>query len=159
MAKKETVRPELPKVRRHKWRDAGWLAMEPAKLGTVVACFSAGLALLFLFVRQRLGTPMPIGDVALGVVKTFVVSYVATGLFVLYLLWVAERELAPPEESKKLKSLKEDEDGGVALLEDDEAAQEDAQTEIDVMAEALDRLGPQKGGAANDAAPRDPEEQ
>ena len=40
---------------------------------------------------------MGVLDVAIGVGLTFVVSYAATGCFVWFLLWVAERELEPEE--------------------------------------------------------------
>lgn len=50
------------------------------------------LAMGYYVLRQTLGVQYGVGPFLIGVSLTFVAGYTMTGLFVYYLLWVAERE-------------------------------------------------------------------
>jgi hypothetical protein len=151
VTKKKPQRNELPRIRRHRWKESGWLILEPSRIGAIAGCFFSGVAALVYLVRQQLGIPMAIADVALGVAKSFVVSYVAAGVFVLYLLWIAERELLPPDEPKKRRGLK----GDKAVRADDSPADPEAaqgsSSDVDVLTEALERIN---SGGDRDSNPR-----
>lgn len=77
--------------------------MEPARLAPVGAALFALLALLFYVLRQFQGVSMAVGDVVVGVALTFVVAYAATGIFVYYVLRLAEHE-RPVEEPEPEES-------------------------------------------------------
>jgi len=95
--KKEFEKPERPRLRRRPDTGPQWLVLEPARLALVGGSFFATVALAYQVVRQWRGATLGIFEVAIGVGLTFVVSYAATGCFVWFLLWVAERELEPEE--------------------------------------------------------------
>jgi hypothetical protein len=100
MMGKKPEKPERPKLAPFLgWlgaKEAKWLIVEPRKIGLFGGAVFGTLALVFYFVRQLFGHPMSIQEVLIGAFLTFVVGYAGTGLFVVYVLWVGEREI--PEE-------------------------------------------------------------
>ncbi len=90
---------ERPHLRRlFSDRPAGKLILEPSRVALVAALAFSTFYLLLWFVRGALGTPVPPMTVVVSVGLTFVVSYAAVGLFVIYLLWVGEKEFPEIEE-------------------------------------------------------------
>lgn len=77
-------------------RQPAWLVMEPNRLGLLGGSLFAFLATLYFVARNLLGAQLPPSQVLVGVGITFVISYAAVGIFVWYLLYVAEREFGPP---------------------------------------------------------------
>ena len=100
---KKPEKPERPKLAPFLgWlgaKEAKWLIVEPRKIGLFGGAVFGTLALVFYFIRQLLGHPMMIQEVLIGTFFTFVVGYAGTGLFVVYVLWVGEREI--PEETEE----------------------------------------------------------
>lgn len=72
------------------------MKLEPAGLATVGGLFFATCSVVVYLVRQLAGGEIPLQDVVVGVTLTFVVSYAGTGLFVWYMLHLAEGELDRP---------------------------------------------------------------
>jgi len=100
-------------------RGPAWLVLEPHRLGLVAAAFFTLLAALFYLLRSSAGASFSPGDVLVGAMSTFVVSYAAVGLFVWYVLLVADREFGPqvaPEKKKRslVESEKKSERAGTA---------------------------------------------
>jgi hypothetical protein len=98
--KPERPRPKPP------WKEEnrpGWLIPEPARLAPVGGLFCALIALFYYSIRQYAGIQYGVGPFLVGVSLTFVIGYTTTGLFVYYLLWVAEREF-PREEKLDLST-------------------------------------------------------
>jgi hypothetical protein len=94
-------RPDRPQLRRLGKTNPSWLLLEPARIALISGvCFST-LALTYFFIRQLSGVSMGVQDVIVGVALTFLVSYAATGLFMIYLLSVAEREIPIAEKMVK----------------------------------------------------------
>lgn len=96
---------ERPQLRRlFTGAPTGKLILEPARIALAAALILATFCLVLFFVRGAVGQPVPPMTVVVGVGLTFVVSYTAVGILVVYLLWVGERELPeieeiePPEE-------------------------------------------------------------
>lgn len=77
-------------------RAPAWLVLEPNRLGLLGAAIFATLAMLYFGVRNAAGAQLPPRQVLVGVGITFVLSYAAVGIFVWYMLFVAEREFGPP---------------------------------------------------------------
>jgi hypothetical protein len=69
------------------------LKLEPAGLAAVGGLFFATCSVVVYLVRQLTGSAISLQDMAVGVSLTFVVSYGGTGLFVWYMLHLAEGEL------------------------------------------------------------------
>ena len=87
-------------------RGPQWLVLEPHRLGMAAAALFSVLAMLGYNIAGWLGVPVPVSQMLIGAVATFVISYAAVGLFVWYVLLVAEREFgAPVERGKKSLSL------------------------------------------------------
>jgi len=82
-------------------RRGGRLALDPHRLGLLGGVACATLALFAYVVRQRFGGPMLPSEVLVGVSATFVVSYALIGIFVWYLLRLAEHEFGPPGGAKR----------------------------------------------------------
>lgn len=98
MAKRKPKKPPRPKLR--KWfpqRGPTWLKLEPAGLATVGGLFFATCSMLVYLARQLFGSDIELPDIVVGVVLTFVVSYAGTGIFVWYMLHLAEGELGRPK--------------------------------------------------------------
>jgi hypothetical protein len=92
--------PERPKPWRP-WQGKnreGRIVFEPARIAPIGGACFAVLALAFYLFRQVAGSPMAAGDVLVGVALVFVAGYAATGIFVYWLLLVADRELPSIEE-------------------------------------------------------------
>ena len=103
MAKRKPKKPPRPKLR--KWfphRGPTWLKLEPAGLATVGGLFFTACSVVVYLVRQLTGHDIALQDVVAGVTLTFVVSYAGTGLFVWYLLHLAEDELDHPHAQPKV---------------------------------------------------------
>lgn len=106
-AGKKTKRPEQPKLRNVFGKpDSAWLILEPHRVGLLIATLITTVLLSIQFIRQLQGTTVDTGSLLVGALTLFVVSYGASGLFVWYLLYVRERELAPLEEKKVSHELK-----------------------------------------------------
>ncbi|MBI2425019.1 MAG: hypothetical protein HYV27_19495 [Candidatus Hydrogenedentes bacterium] len=84
--------------------------MDPARIAPVGGTFFAALAMLYFVALQAGGTAIPPMDVVLGVLKTFVVSYAGTGLFVYFVMRVIEREF-PEEDPRRRLGLSGSEEG------------------------------------------------
>lgn len=126
MMSKKPVKPERPKLAPFLgWlgsKEPRWLIVEPQKIGVVGGTLFATLALLYYVIRQLLGYTMMIQDVVLGVLLTFVVGYAGTGLFVVYILWVGEREIPEVKEEKERRP---------SERRAEEASKEDAAAPVD----------------------------
>ncbi len=70
--------------------------------------FFAWILLVVQFIRQFSGTPTLNLHLFVGLAIAFVIGYAATGLFVYYLLIVAERELPEAEEDDYLTTRKKE---------------------------------------------------
>jgi hypothetical protein len=100
------MKPVLPHIpeRPRPWRPwqnknrQGRIVFEPARIAPIGGACFAVLALAFYLLLQVLGSPMAAGDVLVGVALVFVAGYTATGIFVYWLLLVADRELPVIEE-------------------------------------------------------------
>lgn len=104
---KKPRRPEQPRLRNVFGRpNAAWLILEPHRVGLLIGTLAATLLLSIQFIRQLQGALVDVGSLLVGALTLFVVSYGASGLFVWYLLYVRERELAPVEEKKVSHELK-----------------------------------------------------
>ena len=105
MMGKKPVKPERPKLAPFLgWlgsKEPRWLIVEPRKIGLVGGILFSTLALVYYLLRQNLGYTMTIPEVVIGVTLTFVVGYAGTGLFVVYILWVGEREIPEVKEEKE----------------------------------------------------------
>lgn len=91
---KKLQAPERYRPRR--WFDPNlryWFILEPARLGMVGGAVAAVGTLTYLYIRQQMGLVMEPSYVLFRIALAFVVSYALTGLFVYYLVWVADREL------------------------------------------------------------------
>ncbi len=102
--------PKSPRLRiRDFFADEGprWLDLNPLRLGFLGGVFFGWLDLLYYVLRTWSGVIYTPQSVVLGVARTFLAGYAAVGLFVCYLLWVAQRELPEeiPEEEKKAQRL------------------------------------------------------
>ncbi len=78
-----------------------WLIMDPSRVAPVGGVGCGLLALLVYFARQMAGVALAPGSVLVGTALSFVVGYAATGIFVYFLLRVAEVELGPAEEAEE----------------------------------------------------------
>jgi hypothetical protein len=94
---KRFAKPERPRLRRRGKPARQWLILEPARVGAVGGALCALLTLVVNFVRHLAGSPAAPGSVIVAAALTFVVGYTLVGIFVWYLLWVAEQEW--PEET------------------------------------------------------------
>jgi len=89
---------DLPKRRQLvRARKPGWIVLEPSRIGMAGGAAAGTFALIVYYLRGLFGDPVPPIDVLIGALLTFVVGYGAVGLFVWYLLIIAEREI-PVEE-------------------------------------------------------------
>ncbi len=87
-------------------RGPQWLVLEPHRLGMAAGALFSVLAMLAYNIVGWLGNPVPVSQMLIGAMATFVISYAAVGVFVWYVLLVAEREFgAPVEREKKTLSL------------------------------------------------------
>lgn len=87
-------------------RGPQWLVLEPHRLGMAAGALFSVVAMFGYNVAGWLGSPVPVSQMLIGAVATFVISYAAVGVFVWYVLLVAEREFgAPVEREKKSRSL------------------------------------------------------
>lgn len=132
MSAKRFAKPERPRLRRRAKPVGQWLILEPARLGAVGGAVCALLALVANFVRHLAGGAVAPGGVIVSAALTFVVGYTLVGVFVWYLLSVAEREWPDAEATRPVRL-------GIKAREDADTA---------------------SAGAARDAAPPDaaPEE-
>ncbi len=71
----------------------GRLILEPHRIGMIAGFGLATLVLLILVLQQWQGADLAPTTVIVGVFTTFIVSYGSAGLFVIYLLYIAEKEL------------------------------------------------------------------
>jgi hypothetical protein len=71
----------------------GRLILEPHRIGMLVGMTLATLVLLVQLLRQWQGADLAPTTVIVGVCSTFIVAYGGAGLFVIYLLYIAEKEL------------------------------------------------------------------
>ena len=71
----------------------GRLILEPHRIGLLFGSTLATLVLLVQLFRQWQGAELAPTTVIFGVCATFIVAYGGAGLFVIYLLYVAEKEL------------------------------------------------------------------
>lgn len=103
MSGKRITRPERPRLRRPRKAAEQWLILEPARLAALGGAICAVLVLAINFLRQVSGAPVAPGTVLVAAALTFVVSYTLIGVFVWYLLWVAEKEW--PEQAPEIRSI------------------------------------------------------
>ncbi len=94
--------------------------MEPARLAMLGGSICATLAMVYVFIRQQLGMVVDPGQALVRVGLAFVISYAVTGLFVYYLLWVAEKELNHKSSSKKESAESDDEQDDLETAEEAE---------------------------------------
>jgi hypothetical protein len=92
MSGKRITKPGRPRLRRPRKRAEQWLILEPARLAALGGAVCGLLVLLVNLLRQVAGIPVSPGNVLVAAALTFVVSYTLIGVFVWYLLWVAEKE-------------------------------------------------------------------
>lgn len=109
--KKVPEKRERPKLRKlFPERGPKWLIMEPARIAPVGGALFAALAMVYYVALQAGGAVIPPMDVVLGVLKTFVVSYAGTGLFIYFVMRVVEREF-PEEDPRRRLGLMGAEEG------------------------------------------------
>ena len=141
---KKPVKPERPKLAPFLgWlgsKEPRWLIVEPRKIGVVGGVFFATLALMYYVLRQFFGHTMMIQEVVIGVTLTFVVGYAGTGLFVVYVLWVGERELPEVKEEKdRRKSERRTDDP--SREDESELAEKEVAAEEEPVEEASEEIG------------------
>lgn len=103
MPRRLIARPQYRRI--FKDRGPQWLVLEPNRLGLAAGAMFSALALVGYGLAGVIGgAPYPVGQQVVGAMATFVVGYAAVGIFVWYLLYVAEREFGPEIEPEK-KSL------------------------------------------------------
>lgn len=111
MAKKVPEKPERPKLR-VLFPESGpkWLVLDPAKLAPVGGMFFTTLAMVYFMILQSMGWVVPPMDIVLGLLKTFVVSYAGTGLFVYFIMRVRDTEFPMADDPHKRLSLNDEDD-------------------------------------------------
>lgn len=103
MSGKRFTKPERPRLRRSRKATEQWLILEPSRLAAVGGAFCAVLVLVVNLLRQLLGGVVSPGNVLVAASLTFVVSYTLIGVFVWYLLWVAEKEW--PDQGPEVRTI------------------------------------------------------
>ena len=86
-AKRPRLRPRFGLMR------PGRLILEPHRIGMIAGFALATFVLLILVLQQWQGADLAPKTVIVGVCTTFIVAYGGAGLFVIYLLYIAEKEL------------------------------------------------------------------
>jgi len=136
-----------------------WLDLNPYRLGFLGGVFFGWLNLVYYIVRSWYGAVYTPQAMLLGVGRTFLVSYAAVGLFVCYLLWVAQRELPEVhhEEEKKAKRLTSKQ---VAALEAGELTPDMLPKEVLAeFADEIESLVPGDAGVTPETEPETTEEE
>lgn len=83
------------------------IALDPHKLGMALASLAATGVLLFSYLRQPQGVPGDGFKLFIGAGIAFVVSYAVTGIFVLWLRGVHQREQLKRTAERRARATKE----------------------------------------------------
>jgi hypothetical protein len=121
-------RPAHPRLKRFYTPAArAWIIMDPARLALLGATVISWLALVIFFLVK--GDALRPLALLVRVGATFVVSYAGIGLFVCFIIWVAERELWAKKPAEAVAA-------ETASEEPDAAENESAETEDSAPAPA-----------------------